>query len=188
MDMDSFLRSLGIVVSVRTASASDIPRVAQLTQRTNQFNLTTKRYTQEEIKRLLDDAHWLVLVLAVRDRFGAEGTVGVALVELEQSHTTIDTFLLSCRVLGRGIEQAFLACVVRCVRERSADPIHASYVPTHKNGQVAEFYGRHGFARLAGDDDVVIWQLKGHSRLPSVPGWIDCQRATICEAKAKVLE
>lgn len=145
-DMDGYLGSLEIEVEINEPDEVGVPRVAQLTQRTNQFNLTTRRYTEADIQAMIGDEHCSVVSLRVRDRFGDSGVVGVAIVRTESETAEIDALMMSCRVLGRKIEDALLAGVVRIARNSGASQVAGLYIPTKKNGQVARFYLDRGFS------------------------------------------
>ena len=148
-----FLQSLQLVATIGSVDADTLPRVAQLLSKTNQFNLTTRRHNAAEIQAMID-AGAVALWLRLADRFGDHGLVGVALAGLEDGVARIDTFLLSCRVIGRGAETALLAELARRT-SASAGVLVGEYLPTTKNAQVAEFYPRHGFAQ-AGEGR---WQM-----------------------------
>lgn len=137
-DMEDFLRSLEMKLTIAPAADITIPRIAQMTQKTNQFNLTTKRYTEDDIRSLVakDAKIW---TLSVADRFGDNGITGLIILILE-GRWNIDTFLMSCRVLGKGIEEAFFKTVI----SRYEGALTAQYIPTAKNEQVADFYDRMG--------------------------------------------
>lgn len=142
---EDYLRSLELRVRVRAAGPEDVARAAQLTQRTNQFNLATNRYQEDEIARFMESDGDLVLLLEVSDRFGDYGKVGVAIASREGGRARLRDFLMSCRVLGRRVETAFLASALGHVFERwEVGETLCSYVPTEKNGQTAEFFDRHG--------------------------------------------
>lgn len=144
-DMESFLRSLEMALEIRMTDAFALPRVAQLTQKTNQFNLTTRRYSEEDIQRLQADGAD-VIYLRYRDRFGDAGIVGVCILTYEGTEATVDSFLLSCRILGRGVERAFLeACLARAAK-RGATRAVGEHRPTPKNAQVQGFYPANGFS------------------------------------------
>jgi len=147
-DLDSFLKSLQIHMIVEKANEYNIARIAQMTQKTNQFNLTTKRYSDADIKGYIDKGAD-VYCLSVLDKFGDNGITGCTIVD--NGH--IDTFLLSCRVLGKGIEYAFLKSVLGILRNIGLNEICASYLPTLKNAQVSEFYDKFGFTCLAKNED-----------------------------------
>ncbi len=136
---EEFLATLGLTVRVAEAGEAELARVAQLVAKTNQFNLTTIRRSQDEIRALARDQR--VLALWASDRFGDHGLTGVAIVRVG----AIDTFLLSCRVLGRGVESAFLAAVAEDAARHGAAALSARFVPTAKNGAAADFLPRHGF-------------------------------------------
>lgn len=138
-DFTEFLKSLDIHLILSAADEFNIPRIAQMTQKTNQFNLTTKRYTDSDIKAMVANG-WKVYCLSVADRFGDSGITGCIII----NDNTIDTFLLSCRILGKGIETAFIKKVFQLLREQGVSELYASYIPTAKNNQVKDFYERVG--------------------------------------------
>lgn len=139
-DLTDFIRSLDIRLTIAPADAMSLDRVAQMTQKTNQFNLTTRRYTRSDIEGFMARGA-AVYTLAVADRFGDSGITGAMIVR--DGH--IDTLLLSCRVLGKRIENAFVATVLNVLRQKGLRRVTAQYIPTAKNGQVADFYNRMGF-------------------------------------------
>jgi FkbH-like protein len=143
--IDEFLEKLGMEVTVKYADEKSIQRIAQLTQRTNQFNLTTKRYSDADIKKFVDNDTCDVLYLSLKDKYGDAGIVGVAILQFSGDTGKIDTFLLSCRVIGRGVENAFLSCIIEAARLRKVEIVQGVYLPTSKNQQVSEFYNRCGF-------------------------------------------
>jgi len=137
-DFDEFLKSLDIHLVIEQANEFNIPRIAQMTQKTNQFNLTTHRYTDADIRTFLAEGS-KVFCISVSDKFGDSGITGCAVIRNEE----IDTFLLSCRILGKGIEQAFLKKLLS--ESQVQGRIKAKYIPTAKNAQVKDFYDRLGF-------------------------------------------
>jgi len=150
---EDYLRSLDLKVTVRVAGPEDLGRVAQLTQRTNQFNLATNRYQEAEIERLLDSETDLVLLLEVSDRFGDYGKVGLTIASREGDRAELRDFLMSCRVLGRRVETAFLATTLDLLFERWETPeVRAAYLPSEKNAQTADFYDRHGGEVISAGD------------------------------------
>lgn len=148
-DMEDFLRSLEMQLTIREATEVTIPRIAQMTQKTNQFNLTTKRYTESDIRSLLEEGAQ-IWTLAVADRFGDNGITGLMILKPENGWT-IDTLLMSCRVLGKGIEEAFFKSVI----SRYNGVLTAQYIPTAKNEQVADFYDRMGMKLERTNDEGV---------------------------------
>ena len=142
-DFTSFLKSLELVLSIEPANEFSIPRIAQLTQKTNQFNLTTKRYSDSDIRGFLAEG-WKIWSLSVSDRFGDSGITGAIFVE----DNKIDSLLLSCRILGKGIEKAFLKYVLAQLKTQGAETIQAEYIPTQKNMLVKDYYEQCGFTCL----------------------------------------
>jgi FkbH-like protein len=145
-DLASYLRSLEQMLEIRLADSFAVPRIAQLTQKTNQFNLTTRRYSAEDVARMMADDAFDVIHLRHRDRFGDSGLVGVCILRYDGPEATFDSLLLSCRVLGRGVEAAFLTQCLARARQRGARVGVGEYLPTSKNGQVREFYAQQGFS------------------------------------------
>jgi FkbH-like protein len=140
-DLSEFLRSLEIRLTIEEANEFNIQRIAQMTQKTNQFNLTTRRYTDADIRRLLQEGS-RIWCLSVADKFGDSGITGCLILDGFE----IDTLLLSCRVLGKGIENAFVKAVMSILRKEGLQTLAARYVPTLKNGQTKDFYESLGFS------------------------------------------
>lgn len=163
---EEFLAGLGTRVEVFRAGAGHVERTVQLINKTNQFNLTTRRRTREEVERLLADPAWRVFALECADRFGDHGLVAVAVVALEGELAALDTFLMSCRVLGRGVESAFLAVIAGELRAAGAREMRAEFLPTASNAPAAEFLPGHGFVREGAG-----WRAALEA-LPGVPGHI----------------
>ncbi|MDX2170992.1 MAG: HAD-IIIC family phosphatase [Deltaproteobacteria bacterium] len=149
-NVDDWLRSLGMVMTVGADVSRHLARIAQLTQKTNQFNLTTRRYGEDAVRRMLDDPDWLVADFSLADVYGDSGLVGVALVRgVAGAEAEIDTFLMSCRVIGRRAESAFLAWLLERLAARGLRRVEAQYVETAKNALVREFWSAHGFSAVA---------------------------------------
>jgi len=149
--LEEYLRSLETNVTVLEADDFNLPRISQLTLKTNQFNMTTKRYQTEDIRKMLDSGEYAAYCCSVSDRFGDNGITGCCIVKLEGAEAFIDTFLLSCRVLGRNVEYAFLFSVVKRLREKGIGKITAQFIPSAKNAANAGFYENAGF-RASGTD------------------------------------
>lgn len=143
-NMEDYLQSLEMKLRIEKVSDATLQRVAQLTQKTNQFNLTTRRYTEVDIRQMLEEGAD-VWTLTVADKFGDYGLTGALIIK----NNNIDTFLLSCRVLGKGVENAFLLSVLK----QYNGEIRAEYSPTLKNTQVADLYDRLGFTKHAESDE-----------------------------------
>jgi len=175
-DLPSFVRSIQVHVEVAPLSRAELPRAAQLSQRTNQFTLTTRRYQVSELERALDDKDALVLRALVADRFGEQGLTGLAVVRLAHGVARIEAFMLSCRVLGRFVEDAFLAAVVDAARERFGQvAVIGEHRPSSKNGQTRGFYPRCQFFEAEGDAGAVCFELPAWSE-PPTPDCISLSR------------
>ena len=145
-DLETWLHSLETVVARVQIAPEIVERVSQLTQKTNQFNLTTQRYSAGQIAEFLSSDVHLVLAWRVTDRFGDNGIVGVAILKFTKTECEIDTLLLSCRVIGRGVESAMLFDIGSEAEKRQCRFLHGRYLPTPKNAPCADFYDKHGFS------------------------------------------
>ena len=171
--LEDFYRSLRQEMEISTVTPGTLTRVAQLTQKTNQFNLTTRRYSEQQIAAMAASPEWQVYLLRVRDRFGDNGIVGVAITHDTGEICEIDTFLMSCRVIGRTVESAFLTFLVDQARARGRTQIQGWFLPTNKNiDLVKEFYPHHGFKNIAGKDGGSLWSLELSAAETAVPAWI----------------
>jgi len=151
-DYNEYLKSLEIKIQIQKANEFNIPRIAQMTQKTNQFNLTTHRYTESDVTSQVSEG-WVIRCIDVADKFGDNGITGAIMIPVNGQSATIDTFLLSCRILGKGIEVAFLSEVLNELKNMGVKTVYASYIPTLKNGQVKEFYDQMGFCLLNKDNN-----------------------------------
>jgi FkbH-like protein len=154
-DLDGYLASLGMELIVGSFDEVSVPRVAQLIGKTNQWNLTTRRYSEEEVRALGRDPSVLCLQFRLKDTFGDNGIISVVIARQEKSEASeasayrIDTWLMSCRVLGRGVETAVLNVLAEAARSRGAATLVGEYLPTPKNELVREHYPRLGFEKAA---------------------------------------
>lgn len=145
-DIDSYLRSLAMVLDIHPLTTEDIGRAAQLTQKTNQFNVTTRRYTEADILRMKEDASYRIWIGSVRDRFGDYGKVVLLICHLKEHIATVDTFLMSCRVMERFVEDAVIDWIEQQLRTEGIDIIRAEYKPTQKNKPVEHLWERLGYS------------------------------------------
>ncbi|MEK7551817.1 MAG: HAD family hydrolase [Patescibacteria group bacterium] len=154
--LEDYFKKLETVVVVQKANIPNIPRIAQLTQKTNQFNLTTKRYTEKEISNMVDKGY-LVVSVSVKDKFGDNGIVGVVIVERKNNIWRIDTLLLSCRLIGRGVEKVLLGYVLNLAKKEDADIVVGVYIPTEKNMMTKDFYKQNNFCekKVKGE---IVWE------------------------------
>jgi FkbH-like protein len=164
ISFDEYLKSLEMVCSIRLAGEKDIKRAAQLTQRTNQFNLTTRRYSEADITAMMGNSNWRIYVLGLKDKFGDNGTVGLALVETKPKCWRMDTFLMSCRVIGRQVEDSFVDRICLDAVKAGCASVSAEYIPTAKNNLVAVFWDKMGFEKENADVPQVRYlkQLKNY--------------------------
>ena len=155
---DEFLASLDIRAQIRAAKRADIARISQLTQKTNQFNLTTRRYSEGEIEHMAAADDCAVYSLTARDRFGDLGLTGVFIARRDGAGAHIDTLLMSCRVLGRRLEDQFVVECLSNVNRRWRPTIWtAEYIKNSKNHQVADFWPRLGFKVAATEERKTIY-------------------------------
>lgn len=146
--VDEYLASLDMVGEVRAFEPVRYARIAQLTQRSNQFNLRTVRYTEDEIQSIAEDERHLSLYFTLRDKFGDHGLVSVVILEKRQDQTLfIDTWLMSCRVLKRGMEEFIVNQLIRTAAENGFATVLGEYIPTPKNAMVKEIYPAMGFTK-----------------------------------------
>lgn len=167
-NLEDYLKSLDTKVIVEYANEYSIPRIAQLTQKTNQFNLTTKRYTQDNIADMVSSQDHLVFSCKATDKFGDNGVVGVCIIELGNTCAYIDTFLLSCRVLGRNIEYAFISKIASILEGKGINTIYGRYIKTDKNRVNENFYLQSGFTKLSSDENETLYTLGNFSELCNI--------------------
>lgn len=143
-NLDDYIRSLGIHIRIIPANDFNQQRIAQMTQKTNQFNLTTHRLEESEVKDMMDSG-WRIWCISVSDRFGDNGITGAVFVDNDGN---IDNLLLSCRILGKGIEIAFMKEILKILSNRF-ERLTARYVPSKRNSQVKDFYEKIGFSCIS---------------------------------------
>lgn len=151
-DLSAYLNNLGTRVEIGTATEQDLARLHQLFSKTNQFNLTTKRYTLDQLKRFAASDEWLFEWIRVEDNFGDLGLVGAYLVHLSTETPEIDSFVMSCRALGREIQTAAINRVKQKMIAHGAKTMSARFMPTAKNRPAQSFYETQGFDIVAEDE------------------------------------
>lgn len=147
--IEEFLRALEMRITIGEFDAATLPRIVQLLGKTNQFNLTTRRHDEAGLAGILETGG-IGIWMRVADRFGDNGLVGVALAIPQDNDYVLDTFLMSCRVLGRMAETTMLHALARRVRTRGARWLWGEFIPTRKNAPAAQFLPSHGFVPLDG--------------------------------------
>ena len=169
---EDFYRSLQQEAEIVPLTKASLARIAQLTNKTNQFNLTTRRYTEQQVAELDTKPGWECFSIRVRDRFGDNGLVGVAITHLDGDTTEIDTFLMSCRVIGRTVETAFLSFLAGRARSQGAQRLQGWFLPTKKNAPARDFYSTHGFTAAHQNGDGTLWTLDLAANSLPAPKWI----------------
>jgi len=158
--VEEFLQSLDMRITVGRFDAFHLPRISQLMQRSNQFNLTTRRLSEIECKALMDNADWLPLYAKLADRLSDHGLISIVTIEVLPDDLAIRDWLMSCRVLGRGVESFLMNRVVKHAQELGLARVTAEYIPTAKNGMVKDFFEQFGFERVAeGTSGAARWRL-----------------------------
>lgn len=149
---EEFLRALGVAVALAPPRRHEFARVSQLTLRTHQFNLTGGGHSESDLAALAADPQRLLLAARSADRFGDNGLVGAVLGTVAEGVLHLDNMWLSCRVLGRGVEQACLAVLLARARALGLSAVTAAYVPTVRNHRAREVYPSCGFTQAASPD------------------------------------
>lgn len=157
---EDYLISLEMRAAIRPFEPMYMSRIAQLTNKSDQFNLTTLRCTQEEIERFAADPGYITLYGKLEDRFGDNGVVTVVVGKVEGERLDVILWLMSCRVLKRDMEFAMMDELAARCQERGIAAIRGLYYPTAKNGMVRDFYEKQGFTKLSEDDQGnAVWGL-----------------------------
>jgi FkbH-like protein len=157
--LDAFLRGLRMAADIRPVDSFTLPRALELTQKTNQFNLTTRRYSARELAEAMNGHDRAAFSLRLTDRFGDNGIVGLAVVRGEIDTAVIEALLLSCRIIGRGAETALLSFLAGWARKRCLRSLEGEYIPTPKNAPAADCYARHGFVQVGTTATGTKWRL-----------------------------
>jgi len=151
-----FLQSLEMIAEVKSVDPYSAPRIAQLTQRSNQFNLRTIRYSEGEILDMSKRPDYFTLSFSLRDKFGKHGLIStVILKKMDEQSLFIDTWIMSCRVLKRGMEEFALNCIVDVAKKNNFKKLLGAYIPTRKNGLVKDHYPKLGFAKVSDEEWVL---------------------------------
>ena len=163
-NLDDFLKELDIRVKIKQSNEFLIPRISQLTLKTNQFNLTTRRYQEEEIRTLSNNKQYLVGCAQVMDKFGDNGITSVYIIKKNEKFWLIDTFLLSCRIMGRGVENAILSKILLDAKMNGINEIRAEFIPSQKNKPSENFLSDYGFQK---QDKFWIYNLNNNIKSPN---------------------
>lgn len=170
---EEYLASLQIQVELSINSHSSASRISELSQKSNQFNLTTVRYSVPEVEKMMNSDKYSVYSLVVNDKFGSAGLTGVAVLRYELDVATIENFFMSCRVIGRGIEASIWTKIVEDAVKRGCKYLRASFIPSKKNSQVADFYDRIGINLTNEDQGIREYSISTDDFIPANNFWID---------------
>ena len=176
-DHNDYLRSLGMTLSIAPFDDAGRKRIAQLISKSNQFNLTTRRYSETEIEAMQSDADVVAIQARLEDIFGDNGMISVVICRQSGLCWEVDTWIMSCRVLGRRVEEALLQYLVQQARVRGITEITGRYIPTAKNGLVRDHFSRLGFVQTSAGNRETTWQLavRGYNE-KDLPLKVDTQR------------
>ncbi len=151
-DFNDYLKSLQMVATAHEFNEFEIPRISQLTQRSNQFNLRTIRYTEAEIEEILRNDKYLTLSFSLKDKFGDYGLISVVIMEKKDKETLfLDTWLMSCRVLKRGMEEFIINTIIETAKKKGFKKVVGEYIKTPKNAMVEKIYSNLGFKEVKKD-------------------------------------
>jgi FkbH-like protein len=159
IDFYAYLKDLKMKAVVSGFNGFTLPRVSQLVQRSNQFNLTTIRYSEAELAQIGKDRSFVPFCLRLSDKLGDNGIISVVILRLKEQEMLVDTWIMSCRVLGRGIDEFTLNLIAQAAKNHGCHTIIGKYVPTQKNEMVTDLYGRLGFSDACASLGPGFWTL-----------------------------
>ena len=164
---NEYLQSLHMMCHIDYVNDTNIERVVQLFNKTNQFNFLTRRYTIDEMKCLVNVSDIVVPVLSLEDKFGNNGIVSAAIIRFGQSDAYIDGWIMSCRVFERKLEFVMLELICELCEQRKIKVLHGYYRETMKNGKISSFYSKHGFFKESyePENNVEEWTCNDLDRL-----------------------
>ncbi len=157
-NIDEFVKSLQVNIEIEQANEFNIPRISQLSQKTNQFNMTTRRYLENDISRFASSNEYLVLSAKVIDKFGDYGLTGVVIIRRKGLEWIIDSFLMSCRVLGRKVEESILLHLITEAKKQKVRKLIGEFIKTEKNAPAEGFYKNNNFKLTNKIGEIEIWE------------------------------
>ena len=158
-NLDDYLKSLDMEVNFAPFDKLGTPRISQLINKSNQFNLTTRRYSEAEIAELVLNPEYFTLQVRLKDVHGDNGMIIVIICKKNRSHWNIDTWLMSCRVLGRRVEEAVLQHILKYARIANVDKLIGTYIPTARNMIVRDHYAKLGFTKIPNNEEPDRWEI-----------------------------
>ena len=176
-NIEDYFRALDMEFRVAPVNGSSLKRASQLTQKTNQLNVTTRRYSEAQLTSLMSQPDWILLTVGVTDKFGDNGIVGVAMARQVDDVLDIDNFLLSCRVIGRGVETAMLAHLCDCAEQRGITALTGQLIPTAKNVPVQKLFEENGFSKTTEEPSgSSFWRIALPAQRVQWPDWFKIVR------------
>jgi FkbH-like protein len=169
---EEYLASLDLEASLRVNAPAEVPRISELSMKSNQFNLTTRRYHEPEVRELVDSPASEVISVTVRNKFGNAGLTGVIVLRYEGETARIENFLMSCRVLGQGVEFSIWGEIAQRALARGCTRLEAEYLPTAKNAQVADFYDRLGLLLVSDAGGARCYGCSLEGFTPPLSPWV----------------
>jgi FkbH-like protein len=163
-NLNEYLKKLDIKIKIKLNDKISISRISQLILKTNQFNLTTKRYQEDQIKEFVEDKTIIVGCSEVKDKFGENGITNVFIIKTKLNEWVIDTFLLSCRIMGRGIEEGIIGKILEIAKNKGIKKITATFIPTEKNKPAENFLKNYGFEK---EGEKWVFLLKNKIKIPN---------------------
>ena len=167
--MEEFLTNLEIKVNISDCDSFSLSRVTQMINKTNQFNLTTKRYDGSQMQTFFENQNYKIYIVKVKDKFGDYGITALAIIKKEEEVWIIDSFLLSCRVIGKTIEKALLQQIIEDAKKENVKILKGKFIPTEKNKPCSTFYQENGFSKFEKDN---IWDFDLSQVVNLWPRWI----------------
>jgi FkbH-like protein len=161
-NIDEYLASLEMMSDVKEVDSFSLPRVAQLTQRSNQFNLRTQRYTDEDLKSMIESKEYIAISYTLVDKYGDNGLISAVVLKKEKDFMFVDTWIMSCRVLKRTMEPFVLNTIVEEAKKLGYSKLIGEYLPTAKNGMVKDHYKNFGFEEKEGRWELNIDSFEKH--------------------------
>ena len=178
-DLEEYLKTLELKITVYLNDVGQIKRMSQMTQKTNQFNVTTKRYTENDISHFVSSQDKLIVAIGVSDRFGDNGVVGLVIVDLKgDGYAEIDSLLMSCRVLGRNVEYKLMDIIVDLLKTKRITTVTSSYIRTLKNRQVEHLFDQYGLEVTERNDTYALYKLNVNSYKYADADYIVCEHAS----------
>lgn len=170
---EDYLKSLNLEVIIQKATNQSLERVAQLTQKTNQFNLSTKRYTLGQIDKMFKSNNYSIYTISANDNIADLGIIGAAIIFHDKNKSVVDSFMMSCRALGRGLEFAFLTYIIEELRLKEENIVEGIFIPTKKNQQTETFYQKNNFIIIKQSEEITTWKFNMlENKLNPYPKWI----------------